>query len=143
MAEATHEPAAPRMILAAGSYDLEDLEKAAAATMKAKPEDRELELRKQLTKVRKAEYDPAAPGMLPGHEVIQVERTLVEGHEVPKEGGKKGETETVGAVVVTENVQVFKKSKAKEEEAAAEEATVAGEGQILSGAPGAAESDEG
>lgn len=110
--------------LAPGSYDLDAIETACKAIAKAKPEDQESVMHAELGKIREADYDIGTAGQLPGHEFVERERVLVEGTEQPVLGGKRGETEIVGRVAVTESIQVFKEKKAEEEEAATEEATV-------------------
>lgn len=135
MADVNPDLAHPPMILPAGGYELDDLEKAAAAVMKAKPEARDRVMGEQIAKVRKADYDKDTAGALPGHVFREEERVLVEGVEQPVVGGKKGETELIGEVKVVERIQVFDPAKGEEEVQAADEATVAGERAGAGSAP--------
>jgi hypothetical protein len=121
--------------LAPGSYDLEEIEAACKTIAKAKPEDQEGVMHAELGKVRQADYEIGTAGQLPGHEFVERERVLVEGTKQPVLDGRKGETEIVGRVAVTENIQVFKESKAEEEAAATEEATVGATAQAQEAQP--------
>lgn len=118
--------------LPAGSFTLQDLEKIGDAAVKAKPDERDTIVANELEKANRRSDKTDVPGQLPGHTVKEVERVLVEGVEQPKPGGKKGETEVVGEVKVTEHIQVFDPKKADEEEDATAEATAATGGAAMS-----------
>lgn len=109
--------------LPSGSFELSDLERigdqAAAAQTE---EDRAKILRDGLAAANKRIDEAAVPGMLPDHVVKPVNRILQEG--VQRELAD-GSTETVGRVVVQEQVMVYDPKAAAEQDPAAQDAAVA------------------
>lgn len=109
-----------------GSFELSDLDKLGQRAVKASDADHAKLVDDGLAAINQRIDRLDLPGRLPGHKFVEVERVLAEGTEEPVEGGKKGETEMVGEIRVTENIQVFDRALADEEREAAEAPPVSG-----------------
>jgi hypothetical protein len=101
--------------LPAGSFYLQDLERIGDAAVNAKPEERDALVSAELERANQRTDNIETPGAIPGHDVQEVERVLVEGVERPVEDGSD-ETETAGEVRVVERVQVYNPEKRDEVE---------------------------
>lgn len=111
--------------LPSGSFELADLERigndAAAAENDAA---RAQIIRDGLAAANQREDRTAVPGMLPDHKVTLVNRVIEPGIEQPKTDGTG--VETVGRVVVQEEVQVYDPTAAEAQDPATQDAGTAG-----------------
>jgi hypothetical protein len=108
-----------------GSFALQDLEKISADVVAADNDaDRAKIARDGLAAANRRIDTIATPGLLPDHKIIPVNRVLEEGVDRQLPDGK---TETVGRVVVQEEVQVYDPASAAADPDVAPAAAVAAE----------------